>query len=385
MTGRWSDLLVMATGRVAMGVQFQSIGALGPVLVGTIAPDYAALGTLIGAYLLPGILLAIPMGWLMARIGDRRMLLGGLLLMGVGAGLLALADGFAFALLARLVAGAGASLLSLVGTKMVLDRFADASLTLALGVMLAAWPLGLGAALVALPAFSDDGAWRWGVAASGAMAWASAALVAALLPRDPPREHGVGLPRLGLKRGEWGPLLAAGAVWGFYNAAFAVALGFAPALLVALGRDAATAGAIASLIGWAILPLLPFGGWIAARTGRPTAMMVLCLLGMAIALVCAARGIAPGLSLALVGLLAAPPASLVMAMAGKVLSPDSRGFGMGVFYTQFYASLALLPALAGWTRDLTGDPGAPLITGVAFIAVSLGALAVYRSAMREQA
>lgn len=375
--GRWGELLVMATGRVAMGVQFQCIGALAPFLVGPIAPDYAALGTLIGAYLLPGILLALPMGWLMMRVGDKRMLVSALLLMSLGTGLLALAPGFGAAMAARLLAGTGATMLSMVGSKMVLDRFTGGSLAPAMGVMLAAWPVGLGTALVLLPLFADAETWRWGIVSAALISAAAMLLVAASLPRDPPAATAASWPRFGLRPGEWAPLLAAGTLWASYNAAYTVALGFAPALLVAQGYDPAAAGAMASLLGWTILPLLPLGGALAERTGRPMLVTLFCILGMGAALAAVSRGIAPAVSLTLVGLLAAPPASLIMAMAGRALSPPSRGFGMGVYYTQFYAGMALLPALAGWTRDLTGDPGAPLLAGVAFLAVSLVALGAY--------
>ena len=382
MIGRWGALLVMAAGRVAIGVQFQSIGALGPFLVGTIAADYATLGTLIGAYLLPGIAIALPMGWMMARIGDKRMMVGGLALMSVGAALLALADGFGSALVARLVAGTGAALLSLAGAKMVLDRFQGGALAPAMGVMLSAWPCGLALALVLLPLFAAEGRWRWGIAASALLSAAALLLLAALLPRDPPRAAGTAMPKLGLQPGEWAPLLAVGTLWASYNAAYAVALGFAPALLVARGMDAAAAGTTASLIGWMILPLLPLGGWLAERTGRPMLITVLCMAGMGAALAAASRGMAPAVSLGLFGVLAAPPACLIMAMAGRALSPASRGFGMGIFYTQFYAGMALLPALAGWMRDLTGDPGAPLLAGVVCLLVALGALAAYLRSVR---
>ena len=50
---------------------------------------------------------------------------------------------------------------------------------------------------------------------------------------------------------------------------------------------------------------------------------------------------------------------------------------MGVHYTLFYGSLALLPPLAGLARDLTGAPAAPLLAGVLFLAIAIGAMPVY--------
>ncbi|MBR0683887.1 MFS transporter [Roseomonas eburnea] len=371
---RWAELGILAAARAAMGAQFQVVGALGPLLIGALAADWTELGSLIGAYSLAGVFVALPAGWVMARLGDRGVLLAGVGLMAVGGILLALAPGFALALAGRLVSGVGGALLAIACAKMVLDRFSGATLAPALGLMLMAWPCGIGISLLVLPLLGTD--WRAGL-------WLSALVCAAsFLPLwwAPPRGEGPGAAparRGGLLAAEWAPLLSAGTLWGFYNAAYVVALGFAPAFLVARGWPVEQAGAAASLLGFAILPLLPMGGALAERAGRPVLVTVACILGMAACLVAVAAGLSPWVFLLLFGALTAPPASLVMAMVGRALSPASRAFGMGVHYTLFYGSLALLPPLAGMARDITGTPAAPLWAGVAFLGIALVALAVY--------
>jgi predicted MFS family arabinose efflux permease len=357
-----------------MGAQFQVVGALGPLLIGSLAADWAELGSLIGAYSLAGVFVALPAGWVMARLGDRRVLLAGVGLMALGGAGLALADGFAAAMAGRFVSGAGGALVAIACAKMVLDRFSGASLAPALGLMLMAWPCGIGLALAVLPLLGDD--WRAGLWLSAAICAASFLPLALALPRA----DGAGAAaarRGGLLRAEWAPLVTAGAVWGFYNAAYVVALGFAPAFLVAGGWAPEAAGFAASLIGFAILPLLPMGGALAERAGRPVAVIVACMLGMAGCLLALVAGGSPWVLLALFGVLTAPPASLVMAMVGRALSPASRAFGMGVHYTLFYGSLAVLPPLAGLARDVTGVPAAPLLAGVGFLGVALVALAAH--------
>lgn len=371
--GRWGEVGVLSLARVSMGAQLQVIGALGPLLIGTLVADWAALGTLIGAYSLPGVLVALPAGWLLARFGDRAVLIAGVGLMAAGGVVLAAAGGFEVALAGRLLSGTGGVLLTIAGAKMVLDRFTGAAVALAMGLMLMAWPFGIGLALLVLPLFGE--AWRVAL-------WASAAFCATAFLLVTVTARGAGAPvpvhrRLGLHRHEWGPMLALGVVWAGYNASFAIAVGFTPAFLVAGGASTAEAGMLASLIGFSILPLQPAGGAIAERFGRPMLVMVGCILGMVAMLALTALGLSPWLTLPAFGLLAAPPSSLIMAFVGRVLSPESRAFGMGVHYTLFYVGLALLPPFAGLMRDVTGAPGAPLLTGAVFLALTLAALGTY--------
>ena len=68
---RWLILAVVALARIGFGYQFQTVATLGPDLVRRFHLDYATLGTLIGAYMLFGAFLALPLGLLGRRFGDR--------------------------------------------------------------------------------------------------------------------------------------------------------------------------------------------------------------------------------------------------------------------------------------------------------------------------
>ena len=52
---KWIVLAVLFAARAAIGFQFQSVGSATPALMADLALDYAALGLLLGAYLLPGV------------------------------------------------------------------------------------------------------------------------------------------------------------------------------------------------------------------------------------------------------------------------------------------------------------------------------------------
>jgi MFS family permease len=82
---RWKILAVLTLARTAMGFQFQVVTAAGTGLTQTFDLTGATLGLLIGLYLLPGIAVAIPGGWLGQRFGDKRVVLAGLAMMAGGA------------------------------------------------------------------------------------------------------------------------------------------------------------------------------------------------------------------------------------------------------------------------------------------------------------
>src|SRR5262249_1736461 len=90
----WLIFVAVLLARIASGLQMMSVGAVGPELMVGLDLGYAALGTLIGVYSLPGMALAFPGGWLMARYGDRAVLLLGIGLMTAGGALMTLASGF---------------------------------------------------------------------------------------------------------------------------------------------------------------------------------------------------------------------------------------------------------------------------------------------------
>ena len=104
---------------------------------------YVALGTLIVAYSLPGFAVALPGSWLIARMGDRRMVLASLALMVIGGGLMAIGQNYQILLARRVLTGTGAAMLSVVVPKIVFDQVPPARLAALMGGVLAGYPLGL--------------------------------------------------------------------------------------------------------------------------------------------------------------------------------------------------------------------------------------------------
>ncbi|MEN8195775.1 MAG: MFS transporter, partial [Pseudomonadota bacterium] len=281
----WVILFALTLARTAMGFQFQSVAAVGPLLTAEATISYAALGTLMGFYLLPGAFFALPGGWLGRRFGDKRVVLAGLAMMTGGGALLALSGIYEVMLAGRLIAGIGAVLLNVLLTKMVTDWFAGQRIVTAMAFLISSWPLGIAIALMTLGPLGKSIGLEAAFALPVAVSAVALVMVASLYQPPPGIEEAAGNTPgriLGsLSRRElWGSLLA-GAVWCFINVAFILPLSFGPEFLTARGMELAAAGAVTSLASWLIIPALPLGGWLAERIERPDAIMAASFLAIA--------------------------------------------------------------------------------------------------------
>src|SRR5262245_22760782 len=87
---RWRMLGLLFLARAAMAFQCESVAALAPPLRERYGLDLGDIGFLVGLYLAPGIVLALPGGAVAARYGEKSALLVGLVCMLVGGGVMAL-------------------------------------------------------------------------------------------------------------------------------------------------------------------------------------------------------------------------------------------------------------------------------------------------------
>src|SRR5262245_51662903 len=132
---RWTILFVLFLARTVMALQFQTIASTSPFLIDALRIDFAAIGVLIGLYMLPGIAIALPGGVLGQKFGAKRIVLLGLILMALGGALMGLSSSFIMLAAGRLIAGTGAVLFNVLVTKMVADWFAGREIVTAMGVL----------------------------------------------------------------------------------------------------------------------------------------------------------------------------------------------------------------------------------------------------------
>lgn len=388
MNRLWLILATLTLARMTMGFQFQSIAAVGPVLTDGAGISHVELGALIGIYLLPGALFAIPGGWLGKRFGDKRVVLAGLTMMTLGGALLSLSETYEILLGGRLVAGLGAVLLNVLVTKMVTDWFAGHRITTAMGVLISSWPLGIALALLSMAPLQQALGLQMAFAIPTLVCALALALVATVYSAPPGSARGpqpaTGPATSRLSAYELRGIILAGCVWCLYNIAFILTLSFAPVYLLSQGLTLAAAGAIVSLASWLVIPALPLGAWLAERIGRPVATIVVTFGAIAVLI-----WMIPLTNLylpifALIGIIFGPAGGLVMALPAQVLKPANRAVGMGIFFTIYYAGMGIFPAIAGLARDLTGSPAAPLVIAGAAILFALLALAGFLQNRRDE-
>ena len=192
-------------------------------------------------------------------------------------------------------------------------------------------------------------------------------------------------PLVRTRRLPLGAVVLAGWIWAFYNAASGMGFSFGPILLVARGRTLAAASSATSLYLVLLAVSVPLGGILADRTGHRDAVIALSLAGFAILLAAAVwlpLGWVPAVFVVM-GLISGLAGGPVMGLPSLVLSPEARAFGMGVFFTIYYAVFMVAPMFAGWLADLAGDAAMPFLVGVVMLMTCLAALWWFRRAARH--
>ena len=367
---RWGFVAALALGRVAFGFQFQALASLGPELVQAFRLDYAALGTLIGLYMAPGILLALPGGLLGRRYGGRLVVGAGLLLMTGGGLVCALASGPGGIGAGRIMAGAVA--LVVMQGKLMSDRFEGRHFVTVMGLLIGAFPVGVGLTGLLLGPVLRGWGWPAMFGIGAGIAGVSAALFL-LTCGPPPRGAGLGWALPPWR--ECGLVLVAGLVWTAYNAGYYGFLSYMPSLLAARGHEPGLTALVLAVATWSNLPATVLGGVLAGRFGNGRVFLWGTLAGL-LAVAGPAAADWPLLWGILFGTAASLHAGVIVAMGTLSARPENRAVGMGLFYSVYYAGTTVVPGLCGRAADAAGTPAAALLAaaGAASLALPLYAL-----------
>ncbi len=325
----------------------------------------AVLGTLSALYFYPYVLMQVPLGALMDRIGARKLLTYALTIAGLGSMLFAVSESLGVAYVGRILIGIGSAVgflgsLALAARWFPPQRFAFlAGLVMFFGMisgMLAQGPLAK---------FVELFGWRnamWGLGGASILL---AALIFTFVRNAPdgvdnatnPREswHQVwqNLKRAISSLNVWkialvgstmsGPMLTLGGLWG------------TPYLITAYGLEKAEAASLVSLIflGWAFGA--PFAGWLSDRIRKRKALLILGsgICSMCMAAICFVPNLP--LFLAVTMLLIAGASGATMALCFALVRETSpgeiSGSVTGIVNSLTVASGAILQPSVGYILD----------------------------------
>ena len=379
-TSRWFILAVFFIARFAMGFQFQSAGSVTPLLVRDFAVDYTQVGTLVGLFMIPGLFLAVPSGFIGRRFGDKRIVLIGLIMMVAGGVIAGAADSYALVATGRLISGGGGAILFVLMTKMLTDWFVDKELFLGMSIFIIGWPIGIAAGQAMQASIAVASSWNLVFYLTAVGSVLALFAISAVYRPPPGLEAQIKGVYSALNRRELLLLTIAGLVWMFINGAYLVLLSFGPVFLSEQGTSFAAAGRVVSLMSWVFLFSLPLGGYLATRYRAPNVVMFSGLFGSVIFGALILITDMPLLTFTLFGILYAVSAPVVASLPVEVLRPETRGPGFGIYYVWYFAGSAFLPVVGGYLKDITGTAASSVLFAVAMMVATLILVGLFRLA-----
>lgn len=221
-----------------------------PALRADLGLGLAAAGWILSVFNLIGVLAGMPLGAVIGRLGDRRMLLAGLALIAAASLFGAMAPGAALLLATRIVEGLGFLVIVIAAPTLIARAARPADLKLAFGIWGAYMPTGQALMIIAAPFLIAPFGWRGLWTANAALALLFAIVMARATRgfpplRQPPRiDLGGDLRRTATAPG---PLILA-AIFACYSAQYLAVMGFLPTLLIEEdGLAPAVAGVVAAI------------------------------------------------------------------------------------------------------------------------------------------
>jgi MFS family permease len=164
-------------------------------------------------------------------------------------------------------------------------------------------------------------------------------------------------------------VFCAGMIWGLFNIGFTMIFGFGPSMLVERGWSITAAGSAISIVLWLTVLSGPIGGLLADRTGHHNIITVSCFFVSAMLLALASRTEAIIAILITLGMSCGLATGPILSLSARVLEPETRAIGMGVFFSISYVGLVLGPVLGGKYATWAGNAGAAFDFGAAVLLI----------------
>jgi MFS family permease len=380
---RWIILGALCVVRLGIGFQFQTVGSVAPFLVDDLGIGYSQVGTLVGLFMLPGIVLALPAGFLGKLYGDKRVTLFATAGMIVGGLVCGVASTYGVLLAGRLLSGAGTAVLFVLLAKMVTDWFAEKELFLGMSIYIVGWPIGIALGQAIQPSLAEQAPWTT-VFYLSAIVLTMGLVAVALLYRPPPGSVRAEQARVSeMSARELWLVSITSAMWMTINGAYMVIVSFGPALISEQGFSFSDSAFIVSILSWVFFLGLPLGGYLASRFSAPNVVVVSGLVVTVIVGAAIPFTSIPIVTFAVFGLFYALAAPVVGSLPAEALHPENRGPGLGIFQVGNFVGSAVFPIVAGVLMDWTGSATTCMVLATGLVFTTLCLLGLFRFEQRR--
>jgi MFS family permease len=380
MRSRWFILAVLFVARFALGYQFQSAGSAAPFLVRDLGIDYAQVGILVGVFILPGIVISLPSGFLGRQFGDKTVVVYGMALMVAGGSVATFGWSYPTILIGHALSGVGGAILIVLMSKMLTDWFARKELFLGNAIFIVGWPAGIAAGQATQSRMAELISWHTVFASSTALVALALVLMVLFYHRPPDLSEALAETTETLTWPEIRITCLAGIIWMLLNGAYLVILSFGPLRLIERGMPIAEANALVSLMSWVCIVALPLGGYLATRYRVPNVVMAGGLIASILLVALISLVPYPFLFFLLLGTTLGLATPVVGSLAAEVLKPGVRGPGFGIYYLWYFGGMPVLLTIAGLIRDWTGSATASLTFATCMLLCCLALAGLFRLA-----
>jgi nitrate/nitrite transporter NarK len=381
---RWAILAVCVLGFMQTHVHRVGFAPLIPTFIADLGLTYAAAGTIMAAYFWTYAGMQVPVGVLTDRLGARRVMLGCMGVMAVGAVAFALSHTYAQSLLSRCLLGAGAAATWLPGLRLIQEWFEPRERGLATGLFSAGGGIGGTTALLLLPILAGHLGWRaaYAVLAVPVLITMAAAWILVRPSGSARPAATAGAP--GQVLAAFREVLTTRALWPFnlyvifsYGGYFALLTWLPTFLVESEGLSQAGAGLVTALITAGTIVSWPLAGLLSDRLGRRKPIFLVSQ-ALSVVVCLAFAYLVPGTGLAGAAAVAAFTGLMLgglitpFVMVTEVVPPRLMGTASGVVNAFCFVGGLLVPVALGYALDLTGSFVTAFAACAVFEVVALG-------------
>ncbi|MBN2282563.1 MAG: MFS transporter [Deltaproteobacteria bacterium] len=166
---RWMILGLLTTAQLVMSLGAYSWGPMAPFLRDAFGISRTQIGTIVSSLYLFSVIIALPSGIAVDRLGSRIMLIIALAIMGGSFILLSAANYFSIIIILAGISGIGYGMINQISTKAIMIWFRSTTRATVMGIKQTGVTLGGALGAVLLPALSIAYGWRVAMITTGAL------------------------------------------------------------------------------------------------------------------------------------------------------------------------------------------------------------------------